>query len=128
MDVIGPGQNDGRLRSTAGKGCPGSDGFSLRVADLQGAVGLWHTHGSAGPFRRYFSPSDADLVRHTGLPLYLITADNQVRVLTTEAVRKAPSKLRRFGSRVLAYGYPGQQVVLRPARSGSGRALAVQQR
>lgn len=117
----------GRLRSNAGRGCRGVDRFALRVTELHGAVALWHTHGSAGPLRSYFSTSDAGLVRDTGLPLYLITAAGQIRVLTTKAVRKAPKKLRRFGSRLAVHGYPGEQVEVDPSGSGTSLALAAQQ-
>ena len=79
---------EGTYEFTQGHGKPGRDRVSFRIqrpADAE-IVGLWHTHGAHGPTRAVFSPTDAELVRQTGLPFYLITPAGEIRVLRPEHV------------------------------------------
>lgn len=78
---------DGRYRFTVGNGKPGQDTVTFRVRYPQSSelVGFWHTHGDAGPHRDRFSRADVELVRDTGKPFFLITADGRLLVLTPAA-------------------------------------------
>lgn len=90
----------GRYRLTVGEGQKGQDSITYAVgrrADEM-LLALWHTHGTSGPGRNFFSPQDVRLVQEHGLPLYLITPAGQIRVLVPEAAavraRRAPVGLR----------------------------------
>ncbi len=105
---------DGTYEFTQGRGKPGQDRVSFRIRRPEEAeiVALWHTHGDHGPTRAVFSPTDADLVRQTGLPFYLITPDGEVRVLRPEHVAKpaAGRWIKGTMSRLPRGSHPGERV------------------
>ena len=89
---------EGGVRGSAYRGCPGRDGFTLRVPRRHPLVAVWHTHGSWSDAHRYFSLEDAELVRRIGKPLYLLAADGEIRVLEPRHVARAPDRLRLWRS------------------------------
>ena len=105
---------DGTYEFTQGNGKPGQDKVSFRIRRPEGAeiVALWHTHGGHGPTRAVFSPTDAQLVRQTGLPFYLITPDGEVRVLRPEHVEKeaAGRWVKGTMARLPRGSHPGERV------------------
>ena len=76
-------QVDEGVKLSLGRGCPGRDEFTLRLIIPGGheLTAFWHTHGSRGPARARFSPTDFRLVRIQQRPFYLITPDGELRVL-----------------------------------------------
>jgi len=107
---------DGRYRFTQGVGRRGQDTVRFGFERPQRAtlVGFWHTHGEAGAARHLFSPTDAELVRQSGLPFYLITPDGGIRVLAPEHVDAH--------TRVMVA--PGRSALRAPRGSHPGEALA----
>ena len=105
---------DGSFEFTHGQGKPGQDKVSFRIRRPEDAelVGLWHTHGSHGPTRAIFSPTDAELVRTTGLPFYLITPDGEIRVLRPEHVsgQQRPRRISGTMARLPRGSHPGERV------------------
>ena len=107
---------DGSYEFTQGHGKPGQDRVSFRIQRPKEAriVALWHTHGAHGPARSIFSPTDAELVRQTKLPFYLITPDGEVRVLRPEHIgdrRFTFSRLEKGTMARLPRGsHPGERV------------------
>ena len=94
------------VRASAYKGCRGRDGFSLRVPRRLPLVAVWHTHGSWSEAHRYFSMEDAELVRQIDRPLYLLTADGEIRVLEPRRLEASPDRLRvwrSIGARFVGY-------------------------
>lgn len=91
---------DGRYRFTVGTGKPRQDRvtFQVRHPSSQELVGFWHTHGAHGPNRDRFSRADVELVRDTGKPFFLITADGRLLVLTPAEARDAGGLLTGQGS------------------------------
>ena len=105
---------DGSYEFTQGRGLPGQDRVTFRIqrpSDTE-IVGLWHTHGAHGPTRSVFSPTDAELVRQTGLPFYLITPDGEVRVLRPEYLTRSfrGSRLKGSMARLPRGSHPGERV------------------
>lgn len=91
---------DGNYRLTVGRGEAGQDSITYAVGRRAGEMllALWHTHGTSGPGRNFFSPRDVRLVQEHRLPLYLITPSGQIRVLVPEeaalGARRASMSLR----------------------------------
>ena len=112
---------DGSYEFTQGHGRPGQDRVTFRIQrpSETEVVGLWHTHGAHGPTRAVFSPTDAELVRQTGLPFYLITPEGEVRVLRPEHVEKRFRGARLKGSmaRLPLGSHPGERVAGRSEKS-----------
>ena len=79
-----------RFRINVGRGCRGTDAFSVRIPVIEGAsiTAFWHTHGEAGPSRSLFSPEDMAMVRSSARPFYLITPSGRLRVLTPSMIDK----------------------------------------
>jgi hypothetical protein len=99
---------------TQGQGPRGQKRVSFRVrrpADRD-LVGFWHTHGAHGPAQSVFSPTDAKLVRKTGLPFYLIAPDGEIRVLKPEHLDRRSPDSRMMGAfdRLPNGGLPGVPV------------------
>lgn len=99
---------------TQGRGSRGQKKVSFRVrrpADRE-LVGFWHTHGAHGPSQSVFSPTDAKLVKKTGLPFYLITPDGEIRVLKPEHLDRRSRGSRMMGAfdRLPHGGLPGVPV------------------
>lgn len=119
---------DGGYEFTHGRGQPGQDRVSFRIKRPEDAeiVGLWHTHGAHGPTRAVFSPTDAELVRQTGLPFYLITPDGEVRVLRPEHVegRQSGQWLKGRMSRLPRGSHPGERVIGRAAKRQAPQGCA----
>ncbi len=123
---------DGSYEFTHGHGEPGQDKVSFRIQrpiDTE-VVGLWHTHGGHGPAREVFSPTDAELVRQTGLPFYLITPDGEVRVLHPHHVEGRQARirpqgtLRRTTARLPRGSHPGERVLGRNQKRQAPRGCA----
>lgn len=91
---------DGSFEFTQGRGRPGQDQVSFRIRRPLDAelVGFWHTHGAHGPTRAIFSPTDAELVKRTGLPFFLITPEGEIRVLRPEHVAETNARSRLPGT------------------------------
>ncbi len=107
--------SDGAYEFTQGRGQPGQSKVSFRIrrpAETE-IIGLWHTHGDHGPSRAIFSPTDAELVRKTGLPFYLITPDGEIRVLRPDHVEGGRTRIRIQGTmaRLPRGSHPGERVV-----------------
>lgn len=51
-------------------------------------VALWHSHGKAGPLRHYFSHQDMETSKKTNLPVYMISADNTLRIIYPTSTNK----------------------------------------
>ncbi len=119
---------DGTFEFTQGRGRPGQDRVTFRIQRPDDAeiVGLWHTHGAHGPTRAIFSPTDADLVRATGLPFYLITPDGEIRVLRPAHVTGRQAGIRVAGtlSRLPRGSHPGERVTGRTARQQAPRGCS----
>jgi len=106
---------DGHYEFTHGQGKPGQDKVTFRIqrpSDTR-IVALWHTHGNHGPSRAVFSRTDAELVRQTGLPFYLITPDGEVRVLRPTHLERRHSRIRVRGTmaRLPRGSHPGERVM-----------------
>lgn len=104
----------GSITFTQGNGEPGQDRVTFRIqrpSDTE-LVGLWHTHGAHGPTRAVFSPTDAALVRQTGLPFYLITPQGEIRVLRPEHVegRQTGTRVEGSLSRLPRGSHPGERL------------------
>ena len=119
---------DGSYEFTQGHGRPGQDRVTFRIQRPGNTevVGLWHTHGAHGPTRAVFSPTDAELVRQTGLPFYLITPEGEVRVLRPEHVQKRFRGARLKGSmaRLPLGSHPGDRVAGRSEKSSPPRGCS----
>lgn len=104
--------SSGRYRFTVGNGKPGQDTvtFQVRYPQTQELVGFWHTHGDQGPNRDRFSRADVELVRNTGKPFFLITADGRLLVLTPEAAQGSGGLFSDQGS--------GRSRAVRGSRAG----------
>lgn len=105
---------DGTYAFTHGQGKPGQNKVSFRIqrgVDTR-IIGLWHTHGDYGPARAVFSPTDAELVRQTGLPFYLITPEGEIRVLRPHHVEQPGARVRLQGTmaRLPRGSHPGERV------------------
>ncbi|MEQ8859171.1 MAG: DUF4329 domain-containing protein [Pseudomonadales bacterium] len=74
---------DDAYRINLGRGCPGEDTFTIRLPVPRGhsLIAFWHTHGTDGAMRSWFSPEDFELVAAHRRPFYLITPDGELRVL-----------------------------------------------
>lgn len=105
---------DGRFGTAIGRGCPRHEGFRFRIPRWQSAtpVALWHTHGTDGFARRYFSATDAATVLRTGLPFYLATADGGLHVLDRAAASKPLPRLPGSAVRVRSGAFRGRAVAL----------------
>ena len=105
---------DGSFGFSYGRGHSGQDQVRFRVQVHAGTeiVGFWHTHGAHGPGRALFSPVDAELVRQTGLPFYLITPAGEIRVLRPTHLRqqRAPGAIFGRTARLPRGAYPGEPV------------------
>jgi hypothetical protein len=104
----------GAYQFTQGQGQPGQNQVTFRIrrrAD-QRLVGFWHTHGAEGPSRAVFSPTDAKLVRQTGLPFYLIAPDGEIRVLRPEHLSGPGPMALKMGefARLPRGSHPGERV------------------
>ena len=80
----------GEIQVTSGFGGRGEDSVGFSVPKARGVqiIAFWHTHGDFGYARERFSATDAEMVRSTGKPLYLITPSGEIRVLRPEDVNK----------------------------------------
>lgn len=97
-------------RLTYKRGCDSAD--TIRFEVPSSAVALWHTHGRMDEeARHYFSEADADVVRTTGLPFYLLDR-NSVQVLTPDDV-DTPVRLRTARRMIRVHAYRGEQFALR---------------
>lgn len=105
---------DGSFGFSYGRGHSGQDQVRFRVQVHAGTeiVGFWHTHGAHGPGRTLFSPVDAELVRQTGLPFYLITPAGEIRVLRPKHLRQQRARGAIFGrtGRLPPGAHPGERV------------------
>ncbi len=113
---------DGSFSFSYGSGRSGQDEvqFLVRGRSDRKVVGFWHTHGAHGPGRALFSSVDADLVRQTGLPFYLITPEGEIRVLQPKHLReqrRAATAFFRRSARLSSGAHPGQRVAGSPGRS-----------
>ena len=119
---------DGNYEFTQGHGLPGQDRVTFRIQRPHHTevVGLWHTHGGHGPSRSVFSPTDAELVRQTGLPFYLITPEGEIRVLRPEHVKRPfrGSRLKGSMARLPRGSHPGERVTGRSAKPRPPRGCA----
>ena len=110
---------EGLYQFTYGRGLPGQDrvSFSVRRPLNLELVGFWHTHGASGAARAFFSPTDAELVRQTGLPFYLITPAGEIRVLKPDHVaapRRVYLRIEGARSRLPRGSHPGEPVLPAP--------------
>lgn len=122
-------RDDGQFAFTQGRGLPGQDQVTFRIRRPEDAeiVGLWHTHGAHGPARAVFSPTDAELVRQTGLPFYLITPEGEVRVLRPEHVagaKRSAWSARGSVARLPRGSHPGERISGRAVRGHPVRGCA----
>lgn len=105
--------DDGEIRVSVGRGCPGADTITFAAPLLDGVapIAYWHTHGRDGYARDRFSPNDARLVLNTRCPFYLITPRGQIHVLDVASVRAYPAAAGAtpLGMRYLV-GFAGRQV------------------
>jgi hypothetical protein len=104
--------SDGRFGATVGRSCAAHDGFRFAVPRMPRAtpVALWHTHGTGGLSRRYFSAVDAATVRRTGLPFYLATADGGLHVLDRVTANKPLARLPGSALRIRHGAFRGRPV------------------
>jgi hypothetical protein len=112
----------GEFEFTQGQGPRGQNQVTFRIRRTAGQelVGFWHTHGANRPSRGIFSPTDARLVRRTGLPFYLIRPDGEIRVLKPEHVADRDRVGLKIGAfaRLPRGSHPGESVAARPGGSG----------
>lgn len=96
---------EGSYRISIAQGCRRKDRvrFALPGPAYGTVVALWHTHGRQRYEADVFSSRDARTVRETGLPFYLITPRQSLRVLTPSSLRRKAGSFRSAGPR----GYPG---------------------
>ena len=106
--------SDGRFGTAIGRGCPRHAGFRFRIPRWPQAtpVALWHTHGTDGFSRQFFSATDAATVRRTGLPFYLATVDGALRVLDRAAASRPTTRLPGSAVRVRSGAFRGRVVAL----------------
>jgi len=105
----------GRYWAAVGRGCKGQDTVTFAVGVPVGmrVAAFWHTHGSAGPLRDWFSPDDVELVETTGYDFYLITPGGELRVLSQADLKRSDGKSQRRRESGL------------PLRATVGRAVAI---
>ena len=86
----------GQFRHSVGRNPAGVDRvtFSVPLPPGYRLVGFWHTHGAPGVLRDAFSADDANLVRSTALPLYLITPAGRLKVLKPKHVERRAATIR----------------------------------
>ena len=96
-------------RLTVNRGCAGADTIQFEVPSS--SIALWHTHGrETERARQYFSEADAQVVRQTRLPFYLLDRD-RVQVLAPDDIR-APLRLRTARATVRVHAYRGAEFAL----------------
>ena len=97
-------------RLTYKRNCSSTDTIQFEVPSS--AVALWHTHGRMDEeSRHYFSEADAEVVRTTGLPFYLLDR-NSVQVLTPDDIHE-PVPIRTARRTIRVHAYRGEQFALR---------------
>lgn len=64
----------------AGKAGAGNVTVKLRTPKGCTTKALWHTHGAAHAHHKYFSDTDTDLVKRTGLPFYMADYTGSLRI------------------------------------------------
>lgn len=104
--------DSGVFRASVARGCPGRDQFRFRIPRLADGypTAVWHTHGSTGIGRGYFSATDAAAVDSTGLRLYLITATGELRVLDPNEPQTRVTRLPGSAVRIPGGAFPGRLV------------------
>lgn len=106
------------LRVNVGRGCPGEDGFTIRLPVPEGhtLIAFWHTHGAPGAHRALFSPEDFALVAAQRRPFYLITPAGELRVLRPGMTIRQGAGLGSLALRPadLAHSVPVAQSAARP--------------
>ena len=108
---------DGTFHYTWGQGADGHDQVTFSVALRAGErlMASWHTHGTPGWGREFFSRADAEMVRQMELPLYLLAPSGAIKVLTPEEAEQRAASLRPVGSSQRLKGWAGRPVRLKTA-------------